>query len=70
LAHAEHRSTALVWCVVCDPFLKVLAGSRQRAKVEPRRPKGIVGDDRKRGIAGMLRQTQQRVPEFLCGVQL
>ncbi len=28
LAHAEHRHTALVWRVVCDAFLQVLAGSR------------------------------------------
>ena len=24
LAHAEHRSTALVWRVACDAFLRVL----------------------------------------------
>ena len=51
-------------------FLQVLAGSRQRAKAEPRRPKGIVGDDRERGVVGTLRQTQQRFPKLACRVQL
>ena len=55
LAHAEHRSTALVWRVACDGCLQVQAGSRQRAKEEPRRPKGIMGDDRERGVFGALR---------------
>ena len=63
-AHAEHRRTALVWRVAGDAFLQVLAGSRQRAKAEPRRPKGIVGEDRERGVVGMLRQAQQRFPEL------
>ena len=62
LAHAEHRRTALVWRVAGDAFLQVLAGSRQRAKAEPRRPEGIVGDDRERRVVGTLRQAQQRVP--------
>ena len=70
LAHAEHRRTALVWRVACDAFLQVLAGSRQRAKAEPRRPKGIVGDDRERGVVGTLRQAQQRFPELSRRVQL
>jgi hypothetical protein len=70
VAHAEHRRTALVWCVEGDGFLQVLTGSRQRAKVEPRKPEGIVGDDRERGVVGTLRQAQQRVPELSCRVQL
>ncbi len=49
-AHAERRSTALVWRVACDGFLQVQASRRQRTKEEPRRPKGIVGDDRERGV--------------------
>ena len=52
------------------PCLQVLAGSRQRAKAEPRRPKGIVGDDRERRVVGTLRQAQQRLPELACRVQL
>ena len=32
LANAEYRRTALVWRVVCDAFLQVLASSRQRTK--------------------------------------
>ena len=70
LAHAEHRRTALVWRVACDAFLQVLAGSRQRAKPEPRHPEGIVGDDRERGVVGTLRQAQQRFPELSRRVQL
>ena len=34
LAHTEYQRTALVWCVACDGFLQVLAGSRQRAQAE------------------------------------
>ena len=70
VAHAEHRRTALVWRVAGDAFLQVLAGSRQRAKAEPRHPKGIVGDDRERGVVGTLRQAQQRFPELSRRVQL
>ena len=70
LAHAEHRSTALVWRVACAAFLQVLAGSRQRAEPPPRHPKGIVGGDSERRGVGMLRQAQQRFPEFACRVQL
>ena len=70
LAHAEHQSTALVWRVTCDAFLRVLAGSRQRAKPEPRHPKGIVGDDHECGVMGTLRQAQQRVPDLSRRVQL
>ena len=33
-------------------------------------PKSSVGDDRKRGVVGMLCQAQQRVPELSCRVQL
>ena len=55
VAYAEHRRTALVWCVKGEAFLQVLAGRWQRAKVEPRHPKGIVGDDGKRGVVGLLR---------------
>ena len=61
---------ALVWRVARDAFLQVLAGNRQRAQAEPRRPKGIVGDDHERGGIGPLRQAEQRVPELLRGVQL
>ena len=60
----------LVWRVACDAFLQVRAGSRQRAKAEPRPPEGIVGDDRGRGVVGMLRQAQQGFPKLACGVQL
>jgi hypothetical protein len=70
LANAEHRRTALIWRVVGDAFLQVLAGSRQRAKPPPRRPESMMGGDSKRGIVGTLRQAQQRVPEFSCRVQL
>src|SRR4030095_14427326 len=56
LAHAERRSMALVWRVACDGFFQVLASNWQRAKVEPRRPEGIVGDDRERRIVDVLRQ--------------
>ena len=51
-------------------FLQVLAGGRQRAKEEPRRPEGIVGDDRERGVVGTLRQAQQGVAELPRRVQL
>ena len=54
--HAEHRRAVLVWRVAGDGFLQVLAGRRQRTKAEPRHPKGIVGDDRERGVMGLLRQ--------------
>ena len=70
VAHAEHRRTALVWRVACDAFLQVLAGSRQRAKQEPRCPEGIVGDDSERGVVGTLRQAQQRFPDLSRRVQL
>ena len=43
LANAEHRARGAVWRVACDAFLQVLAGSRQRAKEEPR-SRGHVGD--------------------------
>jgi hypothetical protein len=70
VACAEHQRTVLVWRVEGDAFLQVLAGSRKRAQEEPRHPEGIVDDDRKRGVMGMLRQAQQRFPEFACRVQL
>ena len=70
VAHAEHQCTALVWRVACDGFLQVLAGSRQRAKAEPRRPEGIVGDDRERGVVGTLRQAQQGFADLPRRVQL
>ena len=70
LAHTEHRRTALVWRVACDAFFQVLAGSRQRAKLEPRPPEGIVGDDRERGVVGALRQAQQGLPDLLRRMQL
>ena len=56
VANAGRRSTALVWRVAGDACLQVLAGSRQRAKAEPRHPEGIVGDDSERGVVGTLRQ--------------
>src|SRR5215472_12071684 len=46
----EGRRPVLVWRAACDGFLQVQAGGRQRAKEEPRRPEGIVGDDRERGV--------------------
>src|SRR5215813_3454105 len=70
LARTERRSTALVWRVACDGFLQVLAGSRQRTMAAPRHPKGIVGDDRKRGVTGALRQAQQRFADLARRVQL
>ena len=70
MAHAELRSTALVWRVACAAFLQVLAGSRQRAKAQPRHPEGIVGDDRERRVFGALRQAQKRFPELSCPVEL
>jgi hypothetical protein len=70
LAHAEHQFTALVWRVACDGFLQVQAGGRQRAKEEPRRPEGIVGDDRERGVFGTLRQAQQGFVDLPRFVQL
>jgi hypothetical protein len=48
----------------------VLTGSRQHAKVEPRKPEGTVGDNRTRGVVGTLRQAQQRFTEFSRRVQL
>jgi hypothetical protein len=48
----------------------MLAGSRQCPKVEPRHPEGITGDDRERGVVGLLRQAQQRVPELARRMQL
>jgi hypothetical protein len=45
-----------IWSVACKGFLQVLASSRQRTKVEPRRPKGTVGEDSERRIMGLLRQ--------------
>ncbi len=73
-AHAEHRGTALVWRVACDAFLQVHAGSRQRAKPEPRHPKGIVGDDRERGVVrhvapGAARFPRAHVPCVTVAVQ-
>src|SRR5215831_7175738 len=70
LARAECRNTVLVWRVACAAFLQVLAGIKQRAKVQPRHPKGIVGDDRERRVMGLLRQAQQCFPELACRVQL
>src|SRR5262245_14371874 len=70
LAYAERRNTALVWRVACDAFLEMLAGSGQRAKGEPRHPKGIVREDRERGVVGALCQAQQCLPNLARGVQL
>src|SRR6266540_3502088 len=70
LANAERRSTALVWRVVCDAFLQVLASSRQRTKGAPRTPEGMVGDDSERRVVGTLRQAQQRFAELSRRVQL
>ena len=41
-AHAEHQRTALVWRVVGDACLQVLAGCRQRTQGEPGQPEGMV----------------------------
>ena len=71
LARAEHQSTALVWRVACDACLQVLASSRQHAKEEPHlAPKGIVGNDSKRGVMGMLCQAQQGFAELSCRLEL
>ena len=70
LAHAEHQCTVLVWRAACDGFLQVQAGGRQRAKVEPRQPEGIVGDDSERGVVGTLRQAQQGFADLPRGVEL
>src|SRR5262245_55010340 len=45
--HTKYWSTVLVWRIAGDAGLQVLAGSRQYAKVEPRQPEGLVGDDSK-----------------------
>jgi len=70
LASAEHQHTVLVWHGMCDGFLQVSAGRRQRAKIEPRHSEGIVGEDSQRGVVSTLRQAQQRFAEFLRRVQL
>jgi len=70
LAHAEHRRPVLVWRVACDGFLQVQAGGRQRAKEEPRRPEGIVRDNRERGVFRTLRQAQQGFADLPRSVQL
>jgi len=70
LGHTEYWQPALVWRIEGDAFLQVLAGSRQRAKPEPRRPKGIVGDDRERRVVGTVGQAQQRVPDLAGRLQL
>ena len=70
VADAEHQYTVLVWRGACDGFLQVQAGGRQRAKAELRKPKGMVGDDRKRVVVSTLRQAQQRFPDLSCRVQL
>jgi hypothetical protein len=70
VAYAECRRTVLVCRVVCDAVLQVLAGRRQRAKPPPRYPKGIVGDDRERGVMATLRQAQEGFSEFSRRVQL
>src|SRR5215470_3028740 len=70
LANAEYRSPALVWRVVGDGFLQVLAGRRQRAEAEPCPSESMVGDDHERRVVGTLRQAQQCFTEFACGVQL
>src|SRR5215831_3996386 len=70
LAHAERRSTALVWRVAGDAFLQVQAGSREGTQAAPRPPEGIVSDDREGGVVSALCQAQQGVPEFACRVQL
>ena len=64
LAYTEHRRTALLWRVVCNAFLYMLASSRDRTKPERRRAKGIVGNDRERGVIGALRQAQQGFREL------
>ena len=61
---------ALVWRVACDGFLQVLASSLQRAKVEPGRPGGIVGENRECRVGGALRQASEGFSELLRRVQL
>ena len=70
LAYAERRSTALIGRVACDAFLQVPAGSRHRAKVEPRSPQGLMCEDSERGVVGLVRQVQQHFTELSCRVQL
>ena len=70
LAHTERRITVLIGRVAGDAFLQVLAGSRQYTKPEPRTSEGIVGDDRERGVVGLVRQAQQRFAELSRCVQL
>jgi hypothetical protein len=66
----RNTGTALVWRVAGDAFLQVQAGLRQRAQPQPRRPEGIVGEDREHGVVGTLRQAQQGFPELSRRVQL
>jgi len=73
LAHAEYQCTALVWRVAYDAFLHVLVmlvSNRKHTKAKPRRPQGIVGDDRERRVVAMKGQAQQRFAEFARRVQL
>src|SRR5216683_1758834 len=70
LAHAKCQCRALVWCVMCTAFLQVQACSRQGAKPIPRCPKSSVGNDRERGVVGMLCQAQQGSPKLSCWVQV
>ena len=44
-----------VWRGAGDACFQVLARRRKRAKVEPRRPEGIVGEKRERRVVGLLR---------------
>jgi hypothetical protein len=48
----------------------MLASRRQSAKAQSRKPEGMVGDDRKRDIVGLLCQAQQGIPELARRVQL
>jgi hypothetical protein len=41
-----------------DAGLQVLAGRRPRVHRAPRRPKGLVSDNRERGLIGSVRQVQ------------
>ena len=70
MARAEKRRPVLVWRVVDDAGLQVLARRRQRAQGARGKAEGMVGDGRERGVVGTLRQAQQRVPELARPVQL
>ena len=70
LAYAEHRRTALVWRVAGDATVARCWRAAGNVPRQNHHPKGIVGNDRERGIVGLVRQAQQGVPELARRVQL